>query len=64
MDIITFLKVMIEDEKAAIDKYQLAIDSMDATASKQLIGILEQLRNEEEIHIDLLEGEISRLEAL
>jgi len=64
MDIITFLKVMIEDEKAAIEKYQLAIDSIDATGSKKLIGILEQLRNEEEIHIDLLEGEISRLEAL
>jgi len=61
MDMITFLRVMIEDEKAAIEKYQLAIDKAD---SKQLISILERLRNEEEIHIDLLEGEISRLEAI
>ena len=61
MDWITFLKVMIEDEKAAIDKYQLAVDVAD---SKHLRAILEQLRDEEEIHIDLLENEISRLEAL
>ena len=61
MDMITFLRVMIEDEKAAIEKYQLAIDKAD---SKQLVTVLERLRNEEEIHIDLLEGEISRLEAL
>jgi len=60
MDMIVFLKVMIEDEKAAIEKYQLAIDNAD---SKQLITILEQLRDEEEIHIDLLENEISRLQA-
>ncbi len=61
MDWITFLKVMIEDEKAAIGKYQLAVEAAD---SKHLRAILEQLRDEEEIHIDLLEGEISRLEAL
>ena len=61
MDWITFLEVMIEDEKAAIEKYQLAIDKAD---SKQLITILERLRDEEGIHIDLLEGEISRLKAL
>ena len=61
MDMITFLQVMIEDEKAAIEKYQLAIDQAD---SKQLTTILKRLRDEESIHIDLLESEISRLKAL
>jgi len=60
MDWITFLKVMIEDEKAAINKYQLAVEEAD---SKQLIAVLERLRDEEEIHIDLLEHEINRLKA-
>ncbi|MEA3349661.1 MAG: hypothetical protein U9Q82_03465 [Chloroflexota bacterium] len=61
MDWIAFLRVMIEDEKAAIEKYQIAVDKAD---SKELITILERLRDEEEIHIDLLKGEIARLEAL
>ncbi len=56
----TFLKVMIEDEKAAIEKYQLAIEQAD---SKKLETVLERLRDEEEIHIDLLEDEINRLES-
>lgn len=61
MDWVAFLKVMIEDEKAAIEKYQIAIEKAE---SKELINILERLRDEEDIHIDLLEGEIARLEAL
>ena len=61
MDWITFLKVMIEDEKAAINKYQLAIEQAD---SKELADVLERLMGEEEVHIDLLEHEISRLKAL
>ncbi|MEA2008334.1 MAG: hypothetical protein U9O54_04375 [Chloroflexota bacterium] len=61
MDWIAFLRVMIEDEKAAIEKYQIAVDKAD---SKELTTILERLRDEEEIHIDLLEGEIARLKAL
>ncbi|MEE8389407.1 MAG: ferritin-like domain-containing protein [Anaerolineae bacterium] len=60
MDWVTFLKVMIEDEKAAIEKYQLAIEQAD---SKKLETVLERLRDEEEIHIDLLEDEINRLES-
>ncbi|MEA3340563.1 MAG: ferritin-like domain-containing protein [Chloroflexota bacterium] len=60
MDWVTFLKVMIEDEKAAIEKYQLAVEQAD---SKQLKTVLERLRDEEEIHIDLLEDEIKRLQA-
>ena len=58
MDWTTFLKVMIEDEKAAINKYQLAIEQAD---SKELAAVLERLMGEEEVHIDLLEHEISRL---
>ena len=46
MDWVTFLKVMIEDEKAAIEKYQLAIEQAD---SKKLKTVLERLRDEEEI---------------
>jgi len=61
MDWITFLEVMIEDEKAAIEKYQRAIDKAD---SEPLLKILKRLRFEEEVHIDLLEGEISRLKAI
>ena len=60
MDWITFLKVMIEDEKAAANKYQLAIEEAD---SKALEAALKRLMAEEEIHIDLLEHEISRLQA-
>ncbi len=60
MDWVTFLKVMIEDEKAAIEKYQLAVEQAD---SKELKTVLERLRDEEEIHIDLLEDEIKRLQA-
>lgn len=61
MDWITFLNVMIEDEKAAINKYQLAIEQAD---SKELKTVLKRLMDEEEVHIDLLEHEISRLKTL
>jgi rubrerythrin len=60
MDWITFLQVMIEDEKAAIQKYKLAVEKAD---SEKLKTALERLLYEEEIHIDLLEEEIRRLEA-
>lgn len=60
MDWVTFLKVMIEDEKAAISKYQQAIEVAD---SKELKEVLVMLRNEEEVHIDLLDNEIRRIEA-
>lgn len=53
------MKVMIEDEKAAVNKYQLAVEEAD---SKELKAALERLRDEEEIHIDFLEHEISKLE--
>ena len=60
MDWTTFLKVMIEDEKAAIQKYQLAVEKAD---SEKLKTALERLLYEEQVHIDLLEEEIRRLQA-
>jgi rubrerythrin len=59
MDWVTFLNVMIEDERAAIQKYRLAVEKAD---SKELKEALERLLYEEEIHIDLLEEEIRRLQ--
>jgi rubrerythrin len=59
MDWATFLNVMIEDEKAAINKYRLAVEKAD---SEKLKAVLERLLYEEEIHIDLLEEEIRRLQ--
>ena len=59
MDWMTFLKVMIEDEKAAINKYQLAVERAD---SGKLKDALERLLYEEQVHIDLLEEEIRRLQ--
>jgi rubrerythrin len=61
MDWITFLNVMIEDEKAAINKYRIAVESAE---SEQLKSVLERLWNEEKFHIDFLEQEIRRLKAL
>ena len=58
MDWDTFLKVMIEDEKAAIEKYRLAMAKAD---SDQLRSVLERLMHEEEFHVDFLEQEIRRL---
>lgn len=60
MDWVTFLKVMIEDEKAAFNKYQQAIEVAD---SKKLKDVLVILRDEEQVHIDILESEISRIES-
>jgi rubrerythrin len=60
MDWITFLNVMIEDEKAAINKYRLALEQAD---SGKLKTVLERLMHEEEFHVDFLEEEIRRLQA-
>jgi len=60
MDWETFLRVMIEDEKAAINKYRLAVEQAESQALRKA---LERLMNEEEVHIDLLEHEIGRLKA-
>jgi len=60
MDWVTFLNVMIEDEKAAINKYRLAVEQAE---SGKLKTALERLMHEEQVHIDLLEEEIRRLRA-
>ena len=59
MDWITFLNVMVEDEKAAYSKYQIALAQAD---SEGLKNVLEKLMHEEEFHVDFLEQEIRRLQ--
>ena len=48
----TLLSVMVEDERAAIRKYQIALQQAD---SAQLKSVLERLMHEEEFHVDFLE---------
>ena len=52
---------MIIEEKAARDKYQLAMDLADDPKVKAVFG---KLRDEEAFHVDFLEGEYARLEKL
>jgi rubrerythrin len=52
---------MVEDEKAAINKYRVAVGKAD---SEELKSVLERLLHEEEFHVDFLEQEIRRLQAL
>ena len=59
MDWVTFLQVMIEDERAAMSKYRIALEQAD---SEELASVLEKLMHEEEFHIDFLEQEIRRLQ--
>lgn len=59
MDWLNFLKVMVIEERAARDKYQLAVDLADDPAIR---AIFERLRDEEAFHADFLEGEYERLE--
>jgi rubrerythrin len=53
-----FFQMMIAEEKAAHDKYKLA---METTESPELKKVLERLMNEEGIHAEVLEGEYERL---
>ena len=53
-----FFKMMIAEEKAAHDKYKLAMESSE---SPDLKKVLERLMNEESIHAEVLEGEYQRL---
>jgi 1,2-phenylacetyl-CoA epoxidase catalytic subunit len=50
---------MIEDEKAAMAKYKIAVEKAD---SEKLRAVLEKLMKEEAFHIDFLEQEIRRLQ--
>ena len=61
MDWLSFLKVMIIDEKAAREKYQLAAEQADDPEVK---AVFEKLRDEEAFHVDFLEGEYARLQKL
>ena len=60
MDWVGFLKVMVEDEKAAIAKYRIAAEHADSGTLKE---VLEKLMHEEEFHVDFLEQEIRRIES-
>jgi rubrerythrin len=51
---------MIEDEKAAINKYRIA---MESAVAPELKSVLAKLMHEEEFHVDFLEQEIRRLES-
>jgi rubrerythrin len=53
-----FLNVMVEDERAAINKYRIA---MEAAEEAELKAVLAKLMHEEEFHVDFLEQEIRRL---
>ena len=60
MNWVAFLRVMIQDEKAAIAKYRIA---MEQAESEQLKEVLGKLMHEEEFHVDFLEQEIRRIES-
>jgi rubrerythrin len=60
MDWVSFLNVMIEDEKAAISKYRIAMEKAEAP---ELKSVLAKLMHEEEFHLDFLRQEIRQLES-
>ena len=53
-----FFQMMIAEEKAAYNKYKLA---METAESPELKKVMERLMNEEAIHAEVLEGEYERL---
>jgi rubrerythrin len=53
-----FFQMMVAEEKAAHDKYKLA---MEKAESSELKKVFERLMNEEAIHAEVLEGEYERL---
>jgi rubrerythrin len=59
MDWLNLLKMMVIEEKAARDKYQVAVDLADDPTIR---AVFERLRDEEAFHADFLEGEYARLE--
>ena len=58
MDAIDFMKLAIIDEKGAVAKYKLALK---ATKDTKLQALFERFVDEEQVHIDILEGEIEKL---
>ena len=59
MDWKGFLKVMVIEEKAAWEKYEVAMQLAD---DPSVHALMEKLRDEEEYHVRFLEGELDRLE--
>jgi len=59
MDWLNFLKMMVIEERAARDKYQLAAD---LAGDQTIRAVFERLRDEEAFHADFLEGEYEKLE--
>jgi rubrerythrin len=53
-----FFQMMIVEEKAAEEKYRLA---METTDSPELAKVFERLKDEEAFHAEMLEGEYEKL---
>ncbi len=58
MDWLNFIKVMIVDERGAVAKYQLAAAQAN---DPKLKALFEQFRDEEKVHIAILEQQEERL---
>ena len=61
MDWLSFVQVMIVDEKGAFAKYKIAADK--ATDPK-IKAMFEQFADEEKVHIDILEQREQELQKL
>lgn len=61
MDAIEFMKLAIIDEKGAVAKYRQAAKAAKAAKDPQLKALFERFVDEEQVHIDILEGEIEKL---
>ena len=59
IDWLSFLKIMVIEEQAAREKYQIALDS---AKDPQIRAMFEKLRDEEAFHAIILEGEYTRIE--
>lgn len=53
-----FFQMMVAEEKAAHDKYELAMKNAE---SPQLKKVFERLMNEEAVHAEVLVGEYEKL---
>ena len=59
MDWLSFIKIMMIEERAARAKYQLAVDLAPDDEMKVFFS---RLRDEEAFHADFLEGEYAKLQ--
>jgi len=59
MDWLSFIKIMMMEERAARAKYQLAVDLAE---DEELKTFFARLRDEEAFHAQYLEGEYDKLE--